>query len=158
MRRVVATGTFDLLHPGHVFYLEESARLGDELHVIVARDVNVRHKPKPIVPESQRLKMVQALKPVDHALLGDMDDMFRPIVEIRPAVITIGFNQHFDEHLLSDALRLRGIECGIVRIGPFRDEEFCSSRLIVSQVLARHRCQESSEDPFRGDRETGIGF
>ena len=59
MRRVVATGTFDLLHPGHVFYLEESARLGDELHVIVARDVNVRHKPKPIVPESA-ISMEQA--------------------------------------------------------------------------------------------------
>jgi FAD synthetase len=151
MRRVVATGTFDILHPGHVYYLEESAKLGDELHVIVARDVNVRHKPKPVVPESQRLKMVQALKPVDHAVLGDLHDMFHPIVDIRPDVITIGFNQHFDEHRLADALLLRGIECGVVRIGPFKGEEFCSSRQIVRQVLARHRCQESSEEPFSGN-------
>ena len=52
--RVVATGTFDLLHPGHVLYLERSRALGDELVVIVARDVNVRHKPKPVLPEEQR--------------------------------------------------------------------------------------------------------
>ncbi|MDD1677328.1 MAG: adenylyltransferase/cytidyltransferase family protein, partial [Methanomicrobiales archaeon] len=65
MKRIVATGTFDILHPGHLFYLEESRRLGDELHVIVARDANVRHKPAPILPESQRLAMVSALRIVD---------------------------------------------------------------------------------------------
>ncbi len=55
IRRVVATGTFDLLHPGHIYYLEESKKLGDELWVIVARDMNVKHKPRPIIPEEQRL-------------------------------------------------------------------------------------------------------
>ena len=70
MTLVAATGTFDLLHPGHVLYLERSKALGDELVVIVARDLNVRHKPKPIVPEDQRLRMVQALKVVDRAVLG----------------------------------------------------------------------------------------
>ncbi|MCJ7794379.1 MAG: adenylyltransferase/cytidyltransferase family protein, partial [Methanoregulaceae archaeon] len=47
MKRVVATGTFDLLHPGHLYYLEQSKKLGDELFVIVARNTNVRHKPAP---------------------------------------------------------------------------------------------------------------
>ncbi len=75
MTRVLATGTFDLLHPGHLLYLERSKKLGDELVVIVARDVNVKHKPKPIVPEDQRLKMVQALKVVDLAILGDEKDI-----------------------------------------------------------------------------------
>lgn len=97
MIRVVATGTFDILHPGHLYYLEESRELGDELYVIVARDANVRHKPRPILPEEQRLRMVRALKPVDHAILGDLHDMFKPIEEIRPDIITLGFNQHFDE-------------------------------------------------------------
>ena len=59
--RIVATGTFDILHPGHLFYLEESKKLGDELFVIVARDANVKHKPRPIIPEDQRLAMVAAL-------------------------------------------------------------------------------------------------
>lgn len=139
MTRVVATGTFDLLHPGHLYYLEESRRLGDELHVIVARDANVRHKPRPIVPEEQRLALVRALKPVDTARLGDTEDMFRPIEELRPEIITIGCNQHFDERELEAALEARGCGCRIVRIGEFAETPLCSSRGIVARVCAE-RC------------------
>jgi FAD synthetase len=139
MKRVVATGTFDILHTGHLYYLEESRRLGDELYVIVARDVNVRHKPRPIVPEEQRLKMVAALKPVDHAVLGDLTDMFRPIREIQPSVITIGFNQHFDEEKLRTELRARKISCDVVRIGKYSGDPYCSTSLIIRQILEQYR-------------------
>ena len=139
MKRVVATGTFDILHTGHLYYLEESRRLGDELHVIVARDVNVKHKPRPVVPEEQRLKMVAALKPVDHAVLGDLHDMFRPIREIQPSVITIGFNQHFDEEKLRAELRARTISCDVVRIGKYAEDTYCSTSLIIRQILERYR-------------------
>ncbi len=135
MTRVVATGTFDILHPGHLYYLEESRKLGDELHVIVARDVNVRHKPQPIVPEEQRLRMIRALKPVDDARLGDPHDMFRPIEEIRPDIITLGFNQHFSEERLQQALAERGIEARVVRITGY-DEPLASSSRIVERILA----------------------
>jgi FAD synthetase len=138
MRRVVATGTFDLLHPGHLYYLEESRRLGDELVVIVARDRNVRHKPKPVVPEDQRLKLVAALKPVDLAVLGDLHDMYRPIEELRPAVITFGFDQHFDRETIGRSLRERGLEAELVRIGAYEGDRFCSSSRIIAEVLDRH--------------------
>jgi len=139
VKRVVATGTFDILHTGHLYYLEESRRLGDELYVIVARDINVKHKPRPVVPEEQRLKMVAALKPVDHAVLGDLTDMFRPIREIQPSVITIGFNQHFDEEKLRTELRARNISCDVVRIGKYSGDTYCSTSLIIRQVLERYR-------------------
>jgi FAD synthetase len=136
-RRVVATGTFDVLHPGHIYYLEESRKLGDELYVIVARESNVKHKPRPIIPEDQRVRMVAALKPVDHAVLGDKTDMFRPIEEIRPAVITIGFNQMFDDKKLKDQLAQRGLFPEIVRIGRLPDGELSSSRMIVSRIVEK---------------------
>lgn len=137
-RRIIATGTFDILHPGHLFYLEESKKLGDELFVIVARDANVKHKPQPIIPEDQRLAMVAALKPVDHALLGDRTDMFLPIEKIHPDVITIGFNQMFDEETLSQQLKKRGLNPAIVRIGKFPgDEQLCSSRLVVQRIIGK---------------------
>jgi len=148
-RRVVATGTFDILHPGHLYYLEESRKLGDELYVIVARDSNVKHKPRPIVPEEQRLRIVAALKPVDHALLGDQTDMFRPIEEIQPAVITVGFNQMFREEQLRAELALRGLGPEIVRIGKLADGDLCSSRLIVRRVIEK-RCHDR-HDPERPD-------
>lgn len=135
IRRVVATGTFDLLHPGHLYYLEESEKLGDELWVIVARDANVRHKPRPIIPEEHRLRMVAALKPVTHAILGDKTDMFRPIREINPALITIGFNQHFDETKLRQQLSERGLTPEIVRIGKYEDGDLCSSRFVVQRII-----------------------
>jgi FAD synthetase len=136
-RRIVATGTFDILHPGHLYYLEESKKLGDELFVIVARDANVKHKPHPIIPEDQRLAMVAALKPVDHAMLGDQKDMFLPIEKIRPDVITIGFNQMFDPETLSRQLAERGLTPSIVRIGKFSGDDLCSSRLVVQRIITK---------------------
>jgi FAD synthetase len=135
IRRVVATGTFDILHPGHLYYLEESRKLGDELWVIVARDANVKHKPRPIIPEEHRLRMVAALKPVTHAILGDKTDMFRPIQEIQPAIITIGFNQHFDEAKLHQQLSERGLAPEIIRIGKYEDGDLCSSRFVVQRII-----------------------
>jgi FAD synthetase len=140
-RRIVATGTFDILHPGHLYYLEESRKLGDELVVIVARDTNVKHKPRPVIPEDHRLLMVAALKPVDRAILGDKADMFRPIEELRPDIITIGFNQMFDETKLADQLRARNLTPKIVRIGKFADGELCSSRLVVQRIID-NRCHD----------------
>jgi FAD synthetase len=139
LKRVVATGTFDILHPGHIYYLEESRRLGDELHVIVARDINVRHKPRPVIPEDQRLAMVRALRVVDHARLGDTADIFRPILQIDPDIITLGYNQHFSDDALKAALQDRGITAEVVRIAACDGPGICSSRRIMAEIL-RTRC------------------
>ena len=92
MVRVLATGTFDLLHPGHLLYLSEARSLGDELYVIVARESMIKHKQRPIVPEEQRLAMVKALRVVDKAMLGSEKDIFEPLCEIRPDIIVLGAN------------------------------------------------------------------
>ena len=144
MKRVIATGTFDILHPGHLYYLEQSKTLGDELTVIVARDANVKHKPQPIIPEEQRRRMVAALRCVDHSILGDKTDMFRPIEKIRPAIITIGFNQHFDEAILRQQLTSRGLFAEIVRIGKYGDDELCSSRLVVQRIVEKRGGQDGT--------------
>ena len=139
MTTVVATGTFDLLHPGHVLYLERSKILGDELVVIVARDLNVRHKPKPVVPEEQRQRMVQSLKAVDRAILGEESDIFRTIEQLKPDIITLGFDQHFDIANLETELSRRGLHPRIVRIEAHEPCHLCSSRRIVAKILERFR-------------------
>ena len=132
---VVATGTFDILHPGHLFYLEESKKLGDELWVILARHNNVIHKPKPIIPEDQRLKMISSLKCVDHAILGDTDDIYRPIIDIQPNIITLGFNQMFSEEVIRSQLLKRGLHVDIVRISDYTGCKFNSSRQIIDEAI-----------------------
>jgi FAD synthetase len=118
LTRVLATGTFDLLHPGHVYFLTQARALGDELFVIIARDSNVTHKPKPIVPEAQRLEMVNALQMVDKAFLGSEKDMFEPLKQIRPDIISLGYDQRFDAEFLEKEPIKRGHSAKVVRV-PF---------------------------------------
>jgi FAD synthetase len=134
MTRVVATGTFDILHPGHVLYLSEARKLGDELFIIVARDSTIKHKRKPLVPESQRLFMVRALKCVDHAMLGSEDDMFKPIRELDPDIIALGFDQHWDEEDLQKRLKENGLKATVVRITRCDPSQYASSRHIRQKI------------------------
>ncbi len=135
MKKVVATGTFDIIHPGHIRFLEEAKKLGDYLIVIVAREKNVRHKPKPVIPEEQRRRVVEALKPVDEAILGDKNDIFKPIERIKPDVIVLGYDQYFDEEWLRSELRKRGIQSEVIRIEAKEECELCSSAKIVERIL-----------------------
>ncbi|MHC1579339.1 MAG: adenylyltransferase/cytidyltransferase family protein [Candidatus Alkanophagales archaeon] len=136
MVRVLATGTFDILHPGHLFYLEEAKKLGDELYVIVARDVNVK-KRKPIIPEEQRLRMVSSLKVVDKAMLGSEKDIFEPLYEIKPDIIALGYDQDFDERELEEELRRRGFNTKVVRLGKCNSYPLCSSKDIIDEIIRR---------------------
>ncbi|HWQ44425.1 MAG TPA: adenylyltransferase/cytidyltransferase family protein [Methanosarcina barkeri] len=138
LTRVLATGTFDLLHPGHVYFLTQARALGDELFVIVARDSNVTHKPKPIVPEEQRLEMVNALGMVERAFLGSEKDMFEPLKHIRPDIITLGYDQRFDTDMLEKELTKRGLSANVVRIPLSKECPFCSTGAIIKEVLRRY--------------------
>lgn len=137
MKKILATGTFDILHPGHLHYLRESAAEGDELVVIVARESMVSHKTPPVVPEQQRREMVDALKPVDRAVLGSEESIFEPLTEIRPDVVTLGHDQHYDEDDLRDELRERGFEADVVRVSGREEgeDEILSTSSILEKVL-----------------------
>ncbi|WP_435551112.1 adenylyltransferase/cytidyltransferase family protein [Natrinema sp. CGMCC1.2065] len=139
--RVVAQGTFDLLHPGHVHYLEAAADAGDELHVIVARAAGVTHKPDPVLPGEQRRDAVAALEAVDHARLGHPEDFSVPIREIDPDVVVLGHDQHHDEDEIAGLLAAWGIDCRVERAGGLEPtgERLHSSSDIVDRVLARRR-------------------
>ncbi len=135
MVQVLATGTFDILHPGHLLYLSEAKALGDELYVIVARDSMIKHKPKPIVPEEQRLAMVKGLRMVDKAVLGSENDIFEPLHEIKPDIIALGQNQFFNEKELEKQLKAHGISAKVVRIKSFEQCELCSSGAIIRKIV-----------------------
>lgn len=136
MIRVLATGTFDLLHPGHVYYLEESRRLGDELYVIVSREKLIEHKRPPTIPEKQRRDMVAALDPVDHAILGSEESIFDPLYEIKPDIITVGYDQYHSVEDLKAKLESLGFDMDVVRINKkTRNRKFMHSSTQMKESI-----------------------
>lgn len=135
MVRVMATGVFDLLHPGHIHYLTEAKKLGDELVVVVARDSTAeRLKHRPIVSEEQRREMVAALKPVDEAVLGHEGNIYEILTEIRPDVIALGFDQSHDEARVLEECRQRGLaKTKVVRLPKFVSD-LDGTRKIIAKV------------------------
>jgi len=140
---VLASGTFDLLHPGHVKYLEEAKKAGGrnaELIVIVARDgtVEKRRGAKPIVRENQRRALVGSLKVVDDAILGYEDfDIGKVIEKIKPDVIALGYDRGDIEQVVRNYMKDKGLMIKVVRIGKFEEEELNSSSKIKQKII-RH--------------------
>lgn len=144
-KMVLASGTFDLLHLGHVKYLEEAKKIGGKnaiLIVIVAKDKTVekRKRKKPIIPEEQRRSLVESLKVVDKAILGYEDfDMNKVIDEIEPDVIAVGYDQNNIEERVRKTVEEKGSGIQVVRIKKFGKTELNSSRKIKKKVKQLYR-------------------
>jgi FAD synthetase len=137
MVRVMATGVFDLLHPGHLYFLSEARKFGDELVVVVARDQTARRlKREPYVPEHIRRAMVEALKPVDRAVLGSTTDIYQTVIDLHPDIIALGYNQVWNEAEVERECSRRGVPVKVVRIGPLPHDEL-ATRKIVDRILER---------------------
>jgi FAD synthetase len=137
MVRVMATGVFDLLHPGHLFFLNEARKLGDELVVVVARDQTARRlKREPYVPEHLRREMVEGLKPVDRAVLGSTTDIYSTVVQIQPDIIALGYDQRWNEREVEAECARRGVPVRVVRLGASPYDEI-ATRKLVDRILER---------------------
>ena len=133
----MATGVFDLLHPGHLYFLTEAKKLGDELLVVIARDQTARRlKHEPYVPEQLRREMVEALKPVDRAVLGSTTDIYETVVRERPSIIALGYNQVWNEQEVERECARRGVPLKVVRI-PQRPHDDLATRRIVERIVER---------------------
>lgn len=139
MRRVMAQGTFDILHPGHRHYLEESAALGDELAVVIARDSRVATRKNVFLDEESRRRVVEGLDAVDRAILGSEEDLFASVAEIDPDVITLGHDQGYEIEALESDLVAAGFEgVEVVRIDAYEGPGVTSSSDVKARILARY--------------------
>jgi FAD synthetase len=134
-RRVMAVGVFDILHLGHLHYLQEARKLGDELVVVVATDEMVRRrKHQPIIGEEMRLEMVRGLKPVDDAVLGDPHDQLKSVERLRPDVIALGYDDYHKVDELKQRMAERGLQPEVVRITKF-DHDLDGTRKIIRKIF-----------------------
>ncbi|MFB6359893.1 MAG: adenylyltransferase/cytidyltransferase family protein [Halobacteriales archaeon] len=139
MARVMAQGTFDILHPGHVHYLQGSAAHGDELVVVIARDARVRGRKNLFMDEESRRRVVAALECVDQAVLGSEEDLFDSVDALGPDVITLGHDQSFDPESLEADLAAAGFpNVEVVRIGPGPVDGVTSSSDVKARLEAAH--------------------
>ena len=138
---VVASGTFDLIHLGHVRFLEEAKKAGGEdaeLVVIVARDntVKARKGKTPVMPEDQRRALVESLRVVDEAILGLEDFSIEEVIEkIKPDMIAVGYDQDGIEREVLKAIGKKRNSIQVAKIGRFGKRELDSSSKIMRKIV-----------------------
>ena len=147
MVKVMATGTFDLLHLGHIYYLKEAKKLGDKLAVVVATDSTVRRlKHEPVNHEEVRLNLIKELKIVDEAYLGHEDDMYEIVKEIKPDIIALGFDQLHNEKNIKTELKKRKIKAKVVRLNEFKGgSDLEGTRKIIGKIITAYEFQKNME-------------
>ena len=121
-KRVVFTnGVFDLLHPGHVRYLESARQFGDALFVGLNGDRSVcanKGPDRPIVPELERAEILSALTCVDAVVLFDEPTPHALIAALGPDVLVKGADWAEDAIVGRDIVESRGGQVVRVRVEP----------------------------------------
>jgi len=140
---VLASGVFDLLHLGHVKFLEEAKKAGGKdavLIVIIARDSTVEENKgrKPIMSESQRRTLVESLRVVDEAVLGFEKIELGDVIErVKPDVIALGYDQVYVEKGVKKYVDKHKLNVKVIRIGKFEEDELDSSSKIRKKIVEK---------------------
>ena len=132
---VLANGCFDILHVGHVRYLNGARALGDVLVVAVNSDRSMRaikDPGRPILPEDERVALVAGLRCVDYVVVFDEPDVSHVLDVLRPAIQAKGTD--YTEETVPEREKVRSYG-GVVRItGDSKDH---STRDIISRILRK---------------------
>ncbi|HMK95207.1 MAG TPA: adenylyltransferase/cytidyltransferase family protein [Candidatus Limnocylindrales bacterium] len=151
---VLASGVFDLLHLGHVKFLEEAKRAGGpdaQLVVIIARDSTVEKTKgrKPIMLEEQRRSLVESLRVVDKAVLGyENFDIGEVIENSKPDVIALGYDQEDMMKQVQDYVKKNKLNVKVVRIGKFGEKPLDSSSRIKQEIIDKRDRLSYAESKF----------
>jgi D-glycero-beta-D-manno-heptose 1-phosphate adenylyltransferase len=132
---VLANGCFDILHVGHVRYLQGAKALGDILVVAINSDESMRRikdPGRPILSEEERVALVSSLRCVDHVVVFDEPDVSRVLDLLRPAVHAKGTD--YTEETVPERNKVIAYG-GAVRItGDPKDH---STRDIIGRILKK---------------------
>jgi len=136
-RKVVLTnGCFDLLHIGHIGYLEQAAGLGDLLIVALNSDESVRRlkgAQRPLVPEAERAQILAALGCVDFVTVFDQDTPERVYRLLRPDILVKGGDWKPDQLPGREIIQEYG---GAIVILPYREG------ISTTALVARIQCHD----------------
>lgn len=147
-RKIMVAGAFDIIHLGHINFLRQAKNLYDEseLIVVLARDSTIRRykQREPVFSERERLEIVESIKFVDKAILGNELDgktFFDIIYEVKPDVIVLGYDQNVDENKLKTWAKEKGLNVEVIRLNKFSDKDVLSSSTEVRNKILRLYCR-----------------
>ena len=134
MKTVMVFGTFDLLHPGHVNFLQQAKKYG-RLTLIIARDKTVKRlKGKlPQHSEKQRLKATKGLELAAKVMLGSLTDKYAAIKKYQPDIICLGYDQIYFTDQLKDEIKKIKLKTKIIRLKPYRTNKYKTS--IIKKII-----------------------
>ena len=134
-RIVFTNGCFDLLHRGHVHYLEAARRLGERLVVGLNSDASVtriKGPQRPINPQSDRAEVLAALACVDLVVIFDEDDPLRLITCLRPDVLVKGADWQKEKIVGADLVLAAGGRVETIAVVPE-----VSTTMLIDRIMAR---------------------
>ncbi len=132
---VLANGSFDLIHVGHVRYLKEAKTLGDILVVAINSDKSVKlykGEKRPIIPENERAEIVSSFEFVDYVVIFDEKDVKKVLLNLKPHIQVKGTDYTEESVPERDVVLSYG---GEIKIAGDKKEH--SSRDIISTILDR---------------------
>ena len=118
LKVVLAGGVFDIIHPGHIYTLNAAKELGDVLVVVVATDnTAVKMKKRtPLHSQEQRKELVNSLSTVDLCLIGQEDDIFKTVNNVRPQIIALGYDQVHQEKFITEGCKKINLDAKVARL------------------------------------------
>ncbi|MBI1663404.1 MAG: FAD synthase [Nitrosopumilus sp.] len=118
LRVVLAGGVFDIIHPGHIHTLNAAKTLGDVLVVVVATDNTAikMKKREPLHSQEQRKELVNSLSMVDLCLIGQEDDIFKTVNNVKPQIIALGYDQAHQEKFITDGCKRINLDVEVARL------------------------------------------
>lgn len=136
-KRIVFTnGCFDLLHIGHIRYLEEASALGDFLVVGINSDSSVRKlkgPQRPVLPEEERAEILSGLGCVDYITLFDEIDPLKLITSLHPHILVKGGDWTKEQTVGKEVVERSGGEVVII---PF--VKGASTSNLIKTILGRY--------------------
>ena len=149
-KRILVAGTFDLIHAGHIYLINEAAKLGD-VYVVVSTDKNreIFSGERPIIRQEQRLEVIKNLKNVKEARLGRNDnDTLKTVEEIKPDIILLGPDQKYSIDVLKKGLKEIGLNhIEVKRLETYYNKyELHSSSLIKRKIIEKNK--ENKKNQF----------
>jgi len=134
--KVVFTGGgYEIIHPGHLYTMEQAKSLGDVLVVVLARSSTIRRRKgrEPVAKESDRLTLMSSLRLVDAAILGARGSIYQTLERVGPDVVALGYDQHHAEKDIKREASMRRMRLRVVRLKAM-DPSIKTSKIVAEFI------------------------